>query len=77
MVLDGALLYTQHYKVKIKGKMEQSREKRLALSSVKSYWKESLRVTLDEGRQLYLLKCVFENNNVITCPMFKCSRVEK
>ena len=26
MVLDAALLNTQHYKVKIKGKVEQSRE---------------------------------------------------
>ena len=26
MVLDAALLNTQHYKVKIKGKIEQSRE---------------------------------------------------
>ena len=26
MVLDAALLSTQHYKVKIKGKVEQSRE---------------------------------------------------
>ena len=26
MVLDVALLHTQHYKVRIKGKMEQSRE---------------------------------------------------
>ena len=26
MVLDAALLNTQHYKVRIKGKMEQSRE---------------------------------------------------
>ena len=26
MVLDAALLYTQHYKVRIKGKVEQSRE---------------------------------------------------
>ena len=26
MVLDAALLNTQHYKVKIKGKMEQSKE---------------------------------------------------
>ena len=25
MLLDAALLYTQHYKVRIKGKMEQSR----------------------------------------------------
>ena len=27
MVLDAALLNTQHYKVKIKGKVEQSRER--------------------------------------------------
>ena len=31
MVLDAALLYTQHYKVRIKGKVEQSREKSNAL----------------------------------------------
>ena len=31
MVLDIALLYTQHYKVRIKGKVEQSREKSSAL----------------------------------------------
>ena len=31
MVLDAALLNTQHYKVRIKGKMEQSREKSSAL----------------------------------------------
>ena len=32
MILDAALLSTQHYKVMIKGKMEQSREKSSALS---------------------------------------------
>ena len=31
MVLDAALLNTQHYKVRIKGKMEQSREWNSAL----------------------------------------------
>ena len=31
MVLDSALLYTQHYKVGIKGKVEQFRERRRAL----------------------------------------------
>ena len=40
-VLDATLFSTQHYKVRIKGKVEQSRE----LCS--SYWKGSLRVTLD------------------------------
>ena len=32
MVLDAALLNTQHYKVRIKGKVEQSREWSSALS---------------------------------------------
>ena len=48
-VLDAALLNTQHYKVLIKGKMEQSR-KGVALSPTprcSSYRKESLRVALD------------------------------
>ncbi len=31
IVLSAALLNTQHYKVRIKGKVEQSREKRSAL----------------------------------------------
>ena len=31
MVLDAALLSTQHYKVRIKGKVEQSRERSGAL----------------------------------------------
>ena len=31
MVLDASLLNTQHYKVRIKGKMEQSREMNSAL----------------------------------------------
>ena len=48
MVLDASLLNTQHYKVWIKGKVEQSRE------GCSSYRKGSLRVTLDYGRQLYL-----------------------
>ena len=57
MVLDASLLNTQHYKVRIKGKVEQSREG-VAPSPTpwcSSYRKGSLRVTLDYGRQLYLL----------------------
>ena len=57
MVLDASLLNTQHYKVRIKGKVEQSR-KGVAPSPTpwcSSYQKGSLRVTLDYGRQLYLL----------------------
>ena len=49
MVPDAALLNTQHYKVRIKGKVEQSRECSNALpyTSCSSYRKGSLRVTLD------------------------------
>ena len=54
MVLDASLLNTQHYKVRIKGKVEQSREG-VAPSPThwcSSYRKGSFRVTLDYGRQL-------------------------
>ena len=57
MVLDASLLKTQHYKVRIKGKVEQSREG-VAPSPTpwcSSYRKGSLRVTLDYGRQLYFI----------------------
>ena len=55
MVLDASWLNTQHYKVRIKGKVEQSR-KGVAPSPThwcSSYRKGSLRVTLDYGFQLY------------------------
>ena len=55
MELDASLLNTQHYKVRIKGKVGQSREG-VAPSPIpwcSSYRKGSLRVTLDYGRQLY------------------------
>ena len=58
MVLDASLLNTQHYKVRIKGKVEQSREG-VAPSPThwcSSYRKGRLRVTLDYGRQLYFLQ---------------------
>ena len=49
MELDASLLNTQHYKVGIKGKVEQSRERSSALpyTSVSSIQKGSLRVTLN------------------------------
>ena len=55
MVLDASLLNTQHYKVRIKGKVEPSREgvAPSPTSWCSSYRKGSLRVTLDYGRQLY------------------------
>ena len=61
MVLDATLLNTQHYKVRIKGKVEYSREG-VAPSPThwcSSYRKGSLRVTLDYGRQLYLLIYIY------------------
>ena len=49
MVLDATLLNTQHQKVRIKGKVEQSRKWSSALPTplCDSYWKGSLQVTLD------------------------------
>ena len=54
IVLDTSLLNTQRYEVRIKGKVEQSREG-VAPSPTpwcSSYRKGSFRVTLDYGRQL-------------------------
>ena len=52
MVLDTTLLNTQHYKVRFKGKVDQSWEWSSALPTpwCSSYRKGSLRVTLDYGR---------------------------
>ena len=61
MVLDASLLNTQHYKVRIKGKVKQSREG-VAPSPTpqcSSYRKRSFRVTLDYGRQLYFLLTIY------------------
>ena len=60
IVFDASLLNTQHYKVRIKGKVEQSRERRSALSYTfgSSCQKGSLRVIIDYGCQLY-----FTNNS--------------
>ena len=66
MVLDTSLLNTQQYKVCIKGKMEQSRERsnpphtHTHTPQCRSYLKGSLLVALDYGRQLYFcLLCEF------------------
>ena len=55
MVIDTSLLNTQQYKVRIKGKVEQSKERSSAPPTprCRSYWKGSLLVALDYGRQLY------------------------
>ena len=57
MVLDATLVSTQPYKVRIKGKVEQSWKRSSALSPTprcSSYWKESLRVTLRSSNFLFL-----------------------
>ena len=61
MVLDASLLNTQHYKVRIKGKVEPSREgvAPSPTSWCSSYRKGSLRVTLDYGRQLYFYLYIY------------------
>ena len=67
MVLDASLLNTQHYKVRIKGKVEQSREG-VAPSPThwcSSYRKGSLRVTLDYGRQLIYIYCYVSSLNSV------------
>ena len=51
MVLDASLLNTQHYKIQIKGKVEQFWERSSALPTpwCGSYQKGSVRVTLNYG----------------------------
>ena len=55
-VLDAALLNTHHYKVRIKGGVEQSRERSSTPPTPRCsrYWKGSLQVTLDYGHQLLI-----------------------
>ena len=57
MVLDAALLNTQHCKERIKGKVEQSRERSSAPPTpwCSSYRKRSLPVALDFGRKLHYI----------------------
>ena len=57
MVLDNSLFNTQQYKVRIEGKMEQSRKRSTPSPTPRwsSYWKGSLQAILDYSRQLYLL----------------------
>ena len=58
MVLDTTLFSTQHYMVRIKGKVEQSWEWSSTPPHTprrSSYWKGSLWIALDKSHQLYLL----------------------
>ena len=62
MVLDASLLNTQHYKLWIKGKVEQSIEQSLRLLlhlGVVAIEKRSFRVTLYKGRQLFIILYIY------------------
>ena len=67
MVLDAPLLNTQHYKVRIKGKVGNP-GKGVAPSPTpwcSSYWKGSLRVTLNDGRQLYFTHLLWNKRKTV------------
>ena len=62
MVLDAALLHTQHYKVRIKGKVLGNPRNGVTSSPTpwcSSYWKGSLRVSLNYARQQHKLLQLF------------------
>ena len=61
MVLDAALINIQHYKVRIKGKVAQSRKRSSALpyTSVSSQLKREHLVSLDYAHQLYLFIYIY------------------
>ena len=71
MVVEATLLSTQDYKVQIKSKMEQSKERSSALPlhlGVVAIEKGSLRVTPDCGRQLYFyFKIMLMITTVLKC----------
>ena len=73
MVLDASLLNTQHYRVQIKGKVEQSGKAVVPSPTpwCSSYRKGSLRVTLDYSRQLYYNVTIFASK-IIESILFSC-----
>ena len=71
MELNTSLINTQQYKVRIKGKVEQSGKGVVPSPTPRcsSYWKGSRLVALDYGRQLYLLYTymfTYEFNKLVT-----------
>ena len=63
MVRDASLLKTQQYKVRIKGKVEQSGIGVVPFPKPRcsSYWKRSLLVTLNYGSQLILREFILSS----------------
>ena len=68
-VLDASLLNTQHYKVRIKSKVEQSRERSsiLPYSLLSLLLKRNLQVPLDYSRQLYFIPSRWR---IFTAPVY-------
>ena len=69
MVLDATLLNTQYYKVRIKGKVEQSKEKSSALPNT-SAWKLSKREPSGHPRlrrQLYFTLYIIIDKHISVC----------
>ena len=60
MVRDTSLFNTQQYKVRIEGKVEQSGER--STLCCRSYWKGSLLVAHDYGRQLFTYQYILTIN---------------
>ena len=73
MLFDSSLLNTQHYKVSIKDKVEQSRERSGATrtSRCSSKWKGILRVALNNGRSTFLTYTMIMICNTSNC-LFCC-----
>ena len=75
MVLDTDLLNTQHYKVCIKGKVEQSRKRSSTLLTpwCNRKWKESLQAAVNYTQQLHYIYIIS-----LPCSIYKnASTIEK
>ena len=58
MVLDATLLYTQHYKVQIKGKVEQTRKWNVVAIEKEVFWSPSNKVANFIYIYIYIYGCV-------------------
>ena len=67
MELDASLLNTQHYKVRVKWSNPGKEVAPSPTPLYSSYWKGSLRVTLDYGRQLYFY--FYGTNSTLVIPL--------
>ena len=75
IVLDTSLLNIQQYKVCIKGKVEQSRERSSALPYTSVLKLLKLLVTLDYSHQVLLTICLKTQNLSKYLDMFTCNKL--